>query len=49
MLDGRVYTTRNLTDYTIGAYGYNLPNDDLDTVIYVIEQADAIVIGSPVC
>ena len=30
------------------AYGQNLPNDGLDTVIHAIEQADTIVVGSPV-
>lgn len=48
LLNGKDYTTLNLTDYTIGAYGQNLPNDGLDTVIHAIEQADTIVIGSPV-
>ena len=48
LLNGKNYTTLNLTDYVIGAYGQNLPNDGLDTVIHAIEQADTIVIGSPV-
>lgn len=48
MLNGKNYTTLNLTDYVIGAYGQNLPNDGLDTVIHAIEQADTIVVGSPV-
>ena len=37
LLKGHKYETLNLTDYTIGAYGQNLPGDGLDT----------IVIGSP--
>lgn len=48
LLNGKNYTTLNLTDYVIAAYGQNLPNDGLDTVIHAIEQADTIVIGSPV-
>lgn len=48
LLNGKSYNTVNLTDYTIGAYGQNLPNDGLDTVVSAMEQADTIVIGSPV-
>lgn len=48
LLNGKKYTALNLTDYVIGAYGQNLPNDGLDTVIHAIEQADTIVVGSPV-
>ena len=48
LLNGKNYTTLNLTDYVISAYGQNLPNDGLDTVIHAIEQADTIVVGSPV-
>lgn len=48
LLKGRAYQTLNLTDYTIGAYGQNLPGDGLDTVINAMKQADTIVIGSPV-
>jgi multimeric flavodoxin WrbA len=48
LLNGKNYITLNLTDYVIGAYGQNLPNDGLDTVIHAIEQADTIVVGSPV-
>ena len=48
LLNGKNYTTLNLTDYVIGAYGQNLPNVGLDTVIHAIEQADTIVVGSPV-
>lgn len=48
LLNGKNYTTLNLTDYVIGAYGQNLPNDGLDTIIHAIEQADTIVVGSPV-
>ena len=48
LLKGRAYQTLNLTDYTIGAYGQNLPGDGLDAVISAMKQADTIVIGSPV-
>ena len=48
LLKGRAYQTLNLTDYTIGAYGQNLPGDGLDAVIGAMKQADTIVIGSPV-
>lgn len=48
LLKGRAYQTLNLTDYTIGAYGQNLPGDGLDTVINAMKQADTIVIGSHV-
>lgn len=36
-----------MTDYTIGAYGQNLPGDGLDEVIKAMKSADTIVIGSP--
>lgn len=47
LLKGKEYETLNLTDYTIGAYGQQLPGDRLDTVITAMEKADTIVIGSP--
>ena len=47
LLKGKDYETLNLTDYTIGSYGQNLPGDGLDTVIDAMKQADTIVIGSP--
>ena len=47
LLKSKDYETLNLTDYTIGAYGQNLPCDGLDTVINTMKQADTIVIGSP--
>ena len=47
LLKGKDYETLNLTDYTIGAYGQNLPGDGLDTVINAMKQADTIIIGSP--
>lgn len=48
LLKRKDYETLNLTDYTIGSYGQNLPGDGLNTVISAMEQADTIVIGSPV-
>lgn len=48
LLNGKEYETLNLTDYVIGSYGQNLENDDLDTVIEKMKNADVIVIGSPV-
>ncbi len=48
LLKGHNYETLNLTDYTIGAYGQELPGDDLDAVIAAMEKAETIVIGSPV-
>lgn len=48
LLKGKEYETLNLIDYTIGAYGQNLPGDGLDAVIAAMRQADTIVIGSPV-
>ena len=47
LLKGHEYETLNLTDYTIGAYGQNLPGDGLDAVIGAMKQADIFVIGSP--
>ncbi len=46
LLKGHEYETLNLTDYTIGAYGQNLPGDGLDAVIGAMKQADTIVIGA---
>ena len=47
LLKDHGYETLNLTDYTIGAYGQNLPGDGLDAVIGAMKQADIVVIGSP--
>lgn len=48
LLKGKDYETLNLTDYTIGAFGQNLPGDELNAVIAAMKKADTIVIGSPV-
>ena len=48
LLKGKSYDTLNLTDYVIGSFGQNLPNDGFDEVINAMKSADTIVIGSPV-
>lgn len=48
LLKGNSYESLNLTDYTIGAYGQELPGDGLDEVISTMQKAEVIVIGSPV-
>lgn len=48
LLEGKDYKTLHLTDHVIGCYGQELENDELDTVITSMEEADVIVIGSPV-
>lgn len=48
LLKGKPYETLNLVDYTIGVRGQSLPGDGLARVIAAMEQADTIVIGSPV-
>ena len=47
LLRGKTYETLNLTDYAIGAYGQQLPGDELDTIISAMEKANVIVLGSP--
>lgn len=47
LLRGQSYETLELTDLIIGAYGQELPGDGLDTVIAAMENAETIVIGSP--
>ncbi len=47
LLQGKEYETLNLTDYKIGSYGQKLEGDELGQVIARMEQADVIVIGSP--
>lgn len=48
LLEGKNYKSLNLTDYTIGAYGQELPGDGLEAVIAAMENAKTIIIGSPV-
>ncbi len=48
LLRGKEYTSLNLTDYLIGAYGQDFPGDGLEDVIDAMKRASTIVIGSPV-
>ena len=48
LLKDHEYETLNLTDYTIGAFGQDLPGDGPNAVIAAMKKADTIVIGSPV-
>lgn len=47
LLGDREYETLNLTDYRIGSYGQNFPDDELEKVIAEMKKAEVIVIGSP--
>ncbi len=47
LLKGRDYETLNLTDYRIGSYGQDFPDDQLGEVIAKIKESEVIVIGSP--
>lgn len=47
LLAGKEYETLNLTDYRIGSYGQNFPDDQLNVVIEKMKQSDVIIIGSP--
>ena len=47
LLKDKEYETLNLTDYTIGTYGQQLPGDGLGAVVAAMEKANTIVIGSP--
>ena len=47
LLQGKEYETLNLTDYKIGSYAQKLEGDELGQVIAKMEQAEVIVIGSP--
>ena len=47
LLKGRDYDTLKLTDYRIGSYGQDFPDDQLGEVIGKIKEAEVIVIGSP--
>lgn len=47
LLKKKTYETLNLTDYRIGSYGQNFPDDQLGEVIAKIKEAEVIVIGSP--
>ena len=47
LLKGREYETLNLTDYRIGSYGQDFPDDQLGEVIAKIKEAEVVVVGSP--
>lgn len=48
LLGNREYETLNLVDYKIYSYGQSYEEDELDTVISKMKEADVIVMGSPV-
>lgn len=48
LLVGQVYDTLHLVDYKIYCYGQSYDDDELPKVLTAIQQADTIVIGSPV-
>ena len=43
LLEGKNYKSLNLTDYTIGAYGQELPGDGLETVIAAMEEVSILL------
>ena len=47
MMGDRAYETLNLTDYKIYSYGQEFEDDQMSEVLSKIEQADKIIIGSP--
>lgn len=42
------YTSITLADYRINTYGSTLPGDQLPEIVEALQQADLVVIGSPV-
>lgn len=48
LLAGKEYETLALCDYRINFYGQTLPGDQFEEVLAKMEQADVLVIGSPV-
>lgn len=48
LLGNREYETLNLVDHKIYSYGQSFEEDELDTVISKMKEADVIVMGSPV-
>ena len=46
LLKGKEYETLNLTDYTIGAYGQQLPGDRLDAVVAAMEKANPFALSA---
>lgn len=47
LLDGKEYETLHLADYKIYAYGQKFADDQFGEVIRRIEEADVVVMGSP--
>ena len=47
LIGNREYETLNLTDYKIYSYGQSFTDDELDTVIKKMKEADVVVVGSP--
>ena len=48
LLAGQVYDTVHLADYKIYSYGQSYDDDELPKVLTAMQQANTIVIGSPV-
>ena len=48
LLAGQVYDTFHLADYKIYCYGQSYDDDELPKMLTAMQQADTIVIGSPV-
>ncbi|MGI6262531.1 MAG: flavodoxin family protein [Succiniclasticum sp.] len=48
MMGSLPYETLNLTEYRINVYGQTLPGDQFGEIVQKMQQADVIVIGSPV-
>ena len=46
LLSGREYETLNLTDYRIGSYGQNFPDDQLEAVVEKMKQSDLRCTGT---
>lgn len=47
LIGNREYEILNLTDYKIYSYGQSFADDELDTVIKKMKEADVVVVGSP--
>lgn len=48
LMGGRGYQTLNLADYKVYGYGQQFPDDQFAEIVEKMEEADTIVIGSPV-
>lgn len=48
LLENRPYTTLHLVDHKVGSYGQHLADDQFDTILQAMKNADTIIIGSPV-